>query len=152
MGAQDFALKRSIRPYLGELIIIGVITIGLVYTSIRTSTTGLLGVVFVGFVLVLATHYADFRYRVFWRNSEVERIATNKSITTIKASDISRVVLEKSDLATMLTLRRPTRRITIYGKDQQHLDVSLKHFIISDIRRLMQKIHEERPELILPRI
>ena len=152
MSGQDFALKRSIRPYLGELIIVGVITIGIIYIAIRTSTPALLEVVLVGFVLVLATHYADFRYRVFWRNGAVERIATNKSITTIKATDILRVVLETSDLTTMLTLSRPKRRITIYGKDHERLDVSLKHFVTADIRRLMQEIHNERPDLSLPTI
>jgi hypothetical protein len=61
-------------------------------------------------------------------------------------------VFEKSDLATMLSFRRPTRRITIYGKDQQHLDVSLKHFVMADIRRLMQEIKKERPDLTLPNV
>ncbi len=152
MSTQEFALKRTIKPYIGELIIITAITIGLIYTSIRTSTLGLSEVAFVGFVLVFATHYPDFRYRVFWRNDVVERVATNKSVTTIKARDISHVALEQSDLAAMLTLRRPTRRITIYSKDHQHIDVSLKHFAIADIRRLMQKIREQRPDLTLPTI
>lgn len=152
ISTNDFALKRSIRPYLGEFLIIGVITAVLIYASIATSTPSLLGVVAIGLVLAFSTHYADFRYRVYWKNDAVERITSNNITTKIKASEISRISLEKSDLRTMLSLRRPSQRVTIYGRDDQHLDVSLKHFVASDIKRLLQKIHEIRPDLNMPTI
>ena len=141
VSSTDFALRRSIKPYVGEMVIIGSITVGLVFISIKKSTWSPLEVALVGFVLVAISHYADFRYRVFWRNGGIEGITTNNQVTTIMMSDISKVILEDSDLATMLTLRRPVRRITIYSKDGRHLDVSLKHFVMPDIKRLMQEIH-----------
>jgi hypothetical protein len=151
MVVQEFTLKRSIKPYIGELLIIIIITIGLIYTSIIRSTLAPLELAFVGLLLTVATHYADFRYRIVWRNGEIERVATNNSITSIKASDISRVVLEESNPAAMLALTRPMRRIAIYGKERERLDVSLKHFVPADIRQLMRVIHEQRPDLALPR-
>lgn len=150
--SEDFALKRSIRPYIGELIIVGGVAIGAVYVAFKTSTWSLLEAALVGFALYLFAHYFDSRYRVFWKNGAVGRVATNNSTTTIKASDITKVALEKSDLATMLSMRRPSQRITIYGKDQQRLDVSLKHFVIADIRRLVQEIRKERPDLFVPNV
>ena len=38
-----------------------------------------------------------------------------------------------------------------YGRDNQFIDVSLKHFVNEDIRKLMHLIHERRPDLSLPK-
>jgi hypothetical protein len=146
----DFTLRRTMTPYVGELVIVGAIMIGMVALSLKTSSWPPLGVALIGCCLLLVTHYADLRYRVFWRDGTVERITANNIKTTIKAFDISHVVLEQSTGIGMLALRRPVRRITIYGKGEQHLDVSLRHFALDDIRRLMEVIHKMRPDLALP--
>jgi hypothetical protein len=150
--SDDFALKRSVKPYVGELVIISMITAGMTYTALQTSTWALLELAGACLVFVAITHLPDLRYRVFWRHGAVECVATNNQITSIKASDISNVMLEKSDQATMLAQRRPIQRIIVYSKNGQHLDVSLKHFVMSDIKRLMQEIHNQRPDLALPKI
>jgi hypothetical protein len=117
MISNDFALKRSIIPYIGELVIISMITSGMIYTAIQTSTWTLLELAGVGLVFVAITSLPDFRYRVFWQHESIECVATNNQITSIKVSDISCVMLEKSNLATMLAQRRPTQRIAVYSKD-----------------------------------
>jgi len=51
-------------------------------------------------------------------------------------------------------MRRPFRRITIYAEGAEitkFIDVSLKHFVAEDIRKLMRKIHDNRPDLSLPK-
>jgi hypothetical protein len=50
--------------------------------------------------------------------------------------------------------RRPFRRIAVYaqhGSSTKFIDVSLKHFAADDIRKLMRVIHEQRPDLVLPK-
>jgi hypothetical protein len=104
----------------------------------------------VGFV---AVSYGDTRYRIFWQDGEIKQISANKYVTTIRTSDITRVAQERSDLQTRLKLRRPADRISIYGgrgDEQKHIDVSLRHFVAADIRKLMQAVHDQRPDLPLP--
>jgi hypothetical protein len=152
ISPNDFALKRSIRPYIGEMIIIGTITVGLIITAFKKSSWSPIEVGLAGLALVVISHITDFRYRVFWRNEEIESITTNNQMTTIRPPDISKVVLEYSDIATVLSMRRPSQRITIYSKDNRLIDVSLKHFVTTDIKRLLQEIHNQRPDLTLPKI
>jgi hypothetical protein len=73
---------------------------------------------------------------------------------SINANEITRVALETSDTQTLLSLRRPFRRIAIYASSPNQskmIDVSLKHFAPHDIRRLMQAIHDRRPDLSIPK-
>jgi len=35
--------------------------------------------------------------------------------------------------------------------ESKFIDVSLKHFAADDIRKLMRAIHQERPDLVLPK-
>ena len=151
-SSSDFSLQRTIKPYVGELVIAGIILVGLVIIALKTLRWDPLGVAVIGCFLMCLTHYPDLRYRVFWRDGAVVRITANNVNTTIKASEISRIAVEQSDVIAMLSLRRPIRRITIYGDGQQHLDVSLRHFELNDIRRLMEEIRKARPDLSLPTI
>jgi hypothetical protein len=53
-----------------------------------------------------------------------------------------------------VSLRRPFRRLAIYsehGSSIKFIDVSLKHFAADDVRKLMRVIHEQRPDLVLPK-
>lgn len=148
----DFALRRSFRAYLGEIIIFGGLSLLLILAWMRTSNSSWLAAIVIMLAIVLVSHYADFRYRVFWRDGAIARVTSNGVLTTIRAADISRVVTEKSDVRTTLTLSRPMRRITVYAADGRHLDVSLKHFVISDVHRLLQEIHKQRSDLKLPTV
>lgn len=50
---------------------------------------------------------------------------------------------------------RPFRRLVILGRHNvpdAFIDVSLRHFQMDDIQKLLSDIHEHRPELTLPAI
>lgn len=84
-----------------------------------------------------ATQYPNTRYRIFWENGIIKQIAANNDVTIIETSEIKRIVQERSDLLTLLQLRRQSRRIAIYahGADgHKWIDVSLKHFAAADIQ------------------
>src|SRR6266853_4865918 len=112
---KDFALTRSIQPYVGYVVIFGAITLLAIFTSIKTRDLTPIGMIVFCWILGIATRYGDTRYRIFWRHGVIEQVATNGAITTIRASDIVSAKLEQSDLATLVTFSRPSRRITVYG-------------------------------------
>ncbi len=69
------------------------------------------------------------------------------------ATTIKWIEQETSDLQTLLSMSRPFRRITIYGNTHEGMkviDVSLKHFNLDDVRKLMKVIHDHRPDLPMP--
>src|SRR5208337_82088 len=142
MELSNFELRRSIRPYMADMVITGIISALFIFAAIKNNNATLLWPVLILIAASAATRWSDLRYRVFWKNNAVERITSNGFKTTIVANDISHMEYETSGPNTLLRLNRPSRRITIYSKNKEHLDVSLKHFTINDIRRLMQAIHE----------
>jgi hypothetical protein len=76
------------------------------------------------------------------------------TLTKIKANEITNVVQETSDLQTLATFSTPMRRIAIYARHAdggKFIDVSLKHFVAADVRRLMKAIHDRRPDLEIPK-
>jgi len=151
---KDFALKRSIYPYsLYVVVCTGIALLGL-FDWAKTRDPGIFEASLLVTAFVAATLYGDTRYRIFWHDGEIEQISANKYVTTIPVSEITRIGQEKSDLRTRLSLRRPADRIAIYAEgagETKHIDVSLRHFVAADIRRLMRVIHERRPELAVPK-
>lgn len=148
----SFALRRSLQPYWGLIIIFAILTVcGLYYTFSSHDLFGL-SVLF-GWVFVAFNTWFGMRYRIFWDNGEIIQKAVAGNLTKIQISEITDVVQETSDMQTLVTFSRPMRRIVIYAKhaDGKFIDVSLKHFVIEDVRKLMRVIHEQRPELTLPK-
>ena len=74
---------------------------------------------------------------------------------TQRVEDIERIEQETSNAQTLARMNRPFRRITIYGKTsleaRNFIDVSLKHFNLDDIHKLMKIIHERRPDVPMPK-
>jgi hypothetical protein len=151
-NSSNFTLTRSIRPYLIDIVVFGSITIALIFVAIRDHSAMIILAILFSWLVVVATNYSNTRYRVSFKEGVIECITANKVRIIIKTSDISSVALETSDIKTLLQLNRPTHRVTLYGKNHEYIDVSLKHFVAADIRRLMQEIQNERPDLILPKI
>ncbi len=109
-----------------------------------------IGIVIIFFGIAI---YIDTRYRICWQDGKVVQRAANGAITTIKVDEIERIEQETSDLQTLLSMSRPFRRITIYGNTSEGMkviDVSLKHFNLDDVRKLMKVIHDHRPDLPMP--
>jgi hypothetical protein len=152
--SNDFALRRAIGPYAGYLVIFTIISLIWVLAIYKSGDLGGIGVIALLWIVLLISQYPNTRYRIFWNKDEIEQISAYKDVTVIKIGDIERIALESSDIRTLLSFTRPSNRITIYGKNKerpQWIDVSLKHFSAEDIRRLMRAIHEERPDLSIPK-
>jgi hypothetical protein len=153
-SSSDFTLRRSIRPYLGGLLINTVLTVMLLFAAIKTWNISWVEALVLLWVFVIAVHYPDTRYRIFWINGRIKQTAANKDVTVIDPSSISRIAYETSDLLTFFSFRRPSQRIAVYaghGAEERHIDVSIRHFVTDDIRKLMQIIHDKRPDLIIPK-
>jgi hypothetical protein len=93
-------------------------------------------------------------YQVGLSDGVIWQRAFGKRRVSIAIRDISSVGQETSDAKTLATMNRPFRRITIRGStagESSSVDVSTKHFVAADIRRLMHIIQESRPDLSLPR-
>jgi hypothetical protein len=150
----DFALRRTIRPYLGELLIDTVLSVLLLLTAIKTWNLSWIAALVMLWSFVIGAHYPDTRYRIFWINGRIKQIAANKDVTVIDPPSITKIAHETSDLLTLFSFRRPSQRIAIYtgqGAEKRHIDVSLRHFATDDIRKLMQVIHGKRPDLTIPK-
>ena len=152
----SFVLRRTVGPYaLYPILIIFLILIGLPY-MLKTGDWSLLeGPAIVTFFFIAIVYFGT-RYRIWWKDNKIIRRTAgfNGIFTTITVEDIERIEQEMSDLHTILKLNRPLRRITIYGNTPEGLtkiDVSLKHFNLADVRRLMKTIHEHRPDLLMPK-
>ena len=152
--SNDFALRRTIQPYIALLIIWIGITFLWIFVTFKTHD--LSGLILIALLWAIGVwgQYGNTRYRIFWESDAIRQIAANKNITTIKTSEITRIVQEQSDLQTLFSYTRPSRRIAIYSdgsNGHKWIDVSLKHFAADDIRRLMQAIRERRPDLSIPK-
>ena len=153
-----FVLRHSLRIYYGLFSIYVLLIIGLGLLAWLTdnvasmiSILSLLTGVFASYFLIL--HWINSRYEVFLEKDVVTMRAASlsddpKAYTSIRIADITAIRQETSDAATAVKLKRPFRRISIYDERNQNvIDVSLKHFVIGDIRKLMVLLKEKRPDL-----
>jgi hypothetical protein len=147
-------LRHSIVPYrtLGAFFL--VIMVWAFVESYRTGKWG----EFKSAVLVSGIYSLQivlgFWYQIGMRDGLIWQRAFGKRRVSIAIHDISSVGQETSDAKTLVAMNRPFRRITIRGStagEAGSIDVSTKHFVAADIRRLMHIIHESRPDLSLPK-
>lgn len=155
MTADDFALRRGVGPYVGFVVILSVTTVLMLYVSLKTRDWTPLETMPVGWFFIAVLVYIGTRYRIFWRDGEVVQKASGGADVSIKTDEITHIEQETSDVGTALAMRRPFRRIVIYAENPhgegKFIDVSLKHFVADDVRKLMRAIHERRPDLTLPK-
>jgi hypothetical protein len=151
---QTFVLGRSWVPYRVFIVIFVLVFLPIVPYMFRTHDLSPL--VFWAIIGPLAVVYVWYqrRYRISWQNGSVVQNAAAGPVVTISVDEMERVVQERSDIRTLLSLSRPGRRITIYGRTapgMKFIDVSLYHFKLNDVRKLMRLIHERRPDLVVPK-
>lgn len=141
-------------PYWGQIIILSLVTLGMLFVALEKNTWSLLLPIPVMWLLFVPLVYFGLRYRVFWTNDEVCQQASGGANVCIKYDEVKRITSETSQPGEWLAASRPFRRIVIYadsaGTGRGFIDVSLKHFASEDIRELMRAIHDRRPELTLP--
>jgi hypothetical protein len=156
-----FKLRHSLKIYSGIFIIYVVLMIGLGLLAGLTNNGGsmkdiLLVLTVIFFLYFAFLYFLNSRYQIFLENAEITMRAASlsadpKAPTSIKISDITLIKREVSDVHTTVKLKRPFQRISIYDKsDNKFIDISLKHFLMQDIRKLMKLIKEKRPDLDVP--
>jgi len=167
MRTEKLELRHSAGPYIEVLVLYALILSFLIIMSATHDTLNKL----IGPIVVLTTTFLIFisfwiftnrRYRIIADGDallmkSVSLLGSSKSLISIKFSDITSIKKEVSDVNTAAQLRRPFRRIAIYSEGRNSneidcIDVSLKHFKIGDVRKLMEEIHNRRPDLVVPSV
>ena len=95
-------------------------------------------------------------YRISLKMDAVVQRAFGVKTISIPITEIKKITQETSILARQkknIWVDRPFRRLVIVPTDDPdtYIDVSLKHFNEDDIRELMRKIREMRPDLSYPK-
>jgi hypothetical protein len=144
----NFTLALSIKPYVGDIATLGLISVLAIAALVRSHQLPILGLVFLIWLVLASDIYQKTHYRVTWESNSIRRVTANGYETVIPIEKVARVAYETSKLR--INLMRPTRRLTIYATGGEHIDVSIKHFVATDIHRLLQCIHEARPDLDMP--
>lgn len=155
-NGQSQYLRRTISPYLGQIIILSLVTVFLLFESIKLHAWGpLLPAPFI-WLLFSVQIYIGLKYKISWTDKAVCQEASGGPKVSIQYGWITKVTSEISKPGEVLAASRPFRRIAIYAKEPQgaksFIDVSLKHFAIDDVRKLMSVVHDRRPDLTLPKI
>jgi hypothetical protein len=148
-------LRRDAAPYLifGAFFVLATL-VGL-YASVRTADWTFMKYYALIWLLYFPWMFIVSRYRIFWRDGVIIQKASGMADVSIRVEEIARIRQETSNVGTLVRLRRPFRRITIYAEERdggsKFIDVSLKHFVADDVRKLMRAIHSRRPDLELPK-
>ena len=102
--------------------------------------------IFVFFVLLSYLVFLSYWHRVTYQDGIIVGVLFPKKPISINISDITSIK-EQSDI-----FRYETRRCIAICSERDHkiIKVSLIFFIRSDIRKLMQIVHETRPDLVVP--
>ena len=155
MNAEEtFALRRSAEPYVALGAILGGIAIWFLVDAYRKPDRGTVETAALLLGCYAAYVFIGTRYRMSLRDSTITQRAFWKRNVSISIGDISSVGTEVSDLTTLAQMNRPMRRIVIASVRDggaTTIDVSMKHFLMADIRKLMRIIHSARPDLNLPK-
>lgn len=152
-GGAGFILRHSIVPYRTLGMFCMVILAWTFVASYRSRNWGgfesaaLLSGVYLLWVLM------GLWYAVGMRDGSIWQRAFGQGRVSLPVKNITSVGREISDAKTLATMNRPFDRITIQGAvgaKEVIVDVSARHFVAADIRRLMRLIREARPDLTLP--
>lgn len=148
-------LRRGFSPYIGEASILLLISFGALFVSMKKHDWGLAIAVCVIWLLAFVYFSFGLKYKIFWTNEEIRQEASGGSVH-VRYEAITKVQLEVANSAEFVSSSRPFRRITIYAEkpsgDTEFIDISLKHFNLTDIRRVLKSIHLHRPDLALPKL
>jgi len=153
-GEDYLALRITIEPYVLFPIII-LILVG-IYVPYVQRTNDWNPIYFLTLLLLIYSwiSYTSMRYRIWWEKGRVYQRSGDMIITSVDINDIKEIKQESSDLATLAAYNRPSKRITLYAETSEgpeQIDVSLIHFKINDVKGLMRRIHEKRPDLEMPK-
>jgi hypothetical protein len=147
-------LRRTITPYVGQSLILALVTILLFCVALKKQQWGLLWAA--ALIWALYTSYVllfGMRYKVFWDDAGVTMKASGGPERTIRFDEITEIRCETASADEFLSQARPFRRIVILGHlhdAKGKIDVSLRHFRPEDINTLLMAIHKHWPDVSLP--
>jgi hypothetical protein len=149
-------LRRTFRPYVGQLLILTAVTVFAVYESVASSDWGFMWAPAV-FLSLFGIYFLYFgmKYRVLWNEDSVVMRARGGPEQRVSFGEITSVGKETSSAGEVLAQSRPFRRIVICGRKddpKMRVDISLRHFDLNDIGQLLTAIHAHRPDLDIPTI
>jgi hypothetical protein len=149
-------LRRVVTPYIGQTVILFVVSLFLIYVAAAKSQWGLLWAA-ATFWSIYALYVVVFglKYTVSWSEAGLLMTARGGPSRKVRFEDITSVESEIASPREFLAQARPYRRLVIRGKADtidSVIDVSLRHFRIEDIRSLLAKIKSHRPDISLPTI
>lgn len=147
----SFVLRRRLGPIIGIPVIFCIPLVALILGSLRTDDFSWIKIVLPVFVILYGGMlFFQLGYKISLKDNKIIQRASGGKITTIDIQEIEKVARETSDLSTLLSFKRASSRITVYEKEK-NIDISLKHFKSEDIRKIMRIIHEQRPDIFIPK-
>lgn len=149
--ASEKALRLTLTPYIGQLIIIFVTTSFLFFVALFKDAWGLFYMMSVAWAFFALFVYIATRYRIYWTEDHIRRQASGGPDAIIAIKDIAEVIEERATAGEMVAQSAPFRRIRVSDRSGQHINISLRHFRPEDIRELMRWVQKCRPDLTLPK-
>jgi len=148
-------LRRTITPYVGQILILAGVSVYVAYGAQKMSQWGLLWVPAVIWPLFAGYVFIAMKYRVLWDETGLVMRASGGAETCIRYDEISEIKAEMAQVSEFLSQSRPFRRIVVHGRrhiPNALIDISLRHFRLSDIDELLRTIRKHRPDLVVPTI
>ena len=149
-------LRRTVQPYVGQTLILALVTGFAVFESVTSSDWDFIWAPAV-FLPLYGIYFLYFglQYRVFWDKENVVMRARGGPERRIHFDEITSIRNEVSSAREVVAQSRPFRRIVIIGRrsgGNDVIDISLRHFRLEDIKRLLIEIHKRRPDISLPEL
>jgi len=147
-------LRRTIQPYVGQTLILVLVTAFAVFESVSSSDWNFMWAPAV-FLPLYGIYFLYFglQYRVFWDKESVVMRASGGPERRIHLDEITSVKNEVSSAKEVAVQSRPFNRIVVFGREgdpNARVDISLRHFDPKDIDQLLTTIHRCRPDLDVP--
>jgi len=141
-----FVLRRSCRPYSVFIAIFAAMFLLLLVVSIKLESWSPLKASLTVGLFLAALIFSGTRYKISWSNGAVVQEAFGKVDVMINVNQITDLRRESANTKTLIAFNRPFRRVTIVGQGQI-IDVSLRHFVMQDVCKLIRIIESLRPDL-----
>src|ERR1700678_4346502 len=106
-------LGRTVTPYIGQTIILSLVTAFAFFVAWRISEWNLFFATPVMWVFYAVIVFIGLQYDVFWDNQKICMKASGKADTYISYDNITHVALETANVAEMVSQSKPFRRIAI---------------------------------------
>jgi len=151
----NFGLRRRVRSYVIGASAGVIVSIGIALRILLAHDWRLLATLEIGWILIGVWIYLGITYQVLWWDGKVVMKALGRPDVAIAPDEIMQIGIDTADRMKLAGINTASPRIKILAKepggDTKSVYVSEGHFVTEDIRRLMQIISADRPDLTFPR-